>query len=111
MYVQNFPASGRKWQVSTKFGHSPRWRPDGKELFYDAGSPLTAVDLTGTVPGGEFKAGTPQELFDGLLGGFPPHNYDVTPGGRRFLLLAAQNLATGPTPIVVVLNWKSGLKQ
>ena len=91
-------------------GASPRWRPDGKELFYDGGGPLMAVDLTGTVPGGEFTAGTPQELFTGLRGISPPHNYDVTPGERRFLLVGAQ-LATGPRPIVVVLNWKSGLKQ
>ena len=112
VYVQGFPASGRKWLISTKAAIStfPRWRPDGKELFYDAAGPLMAVDLTGTVPGGELKVGTPQQLFAGLQA-LAPHNYDVTPGGRRFLLVAAQNLVTGPAPIVVVLNWKSGLRQ
>ena len=79
-----------------------RW--EGILFYYTAGT-LMAVDLAGTVPGAEFKAGTPQELFAGLQL-LPPHNYDVTPGGRRFLLLAAQSLTTGPTPIVVVLNWK-----
>ena len=90
MYVQGFP-SGRKWQISTRaFGAAPRWRPDGKELFYGETGPLMAVDLTGTMPGGEFKAGPSQELFTGLLNLFP-HMYDVTPGGRRFLLLAAKS--------------------
>lgn len=111
VYVQGFPAPGGKWQISTNMSNnsSPRWRSDGKELFYDRSGQMMAVDLTGTVAGGQFKAGTPQELFAGLLGGLNPHNYDITPGGQRFLVLAATNLAAGPSPIVVVLNWKTGL--
>ena len=114
VYVQAFPSSDRKWQVSTtptRNNASPRWRPDGKELFYDSGGTMTAVELIGTQPGGEFKAGAPQELFRGLMGGLPPHNYDVTPGGRRFLIVSAQDLEAGPPPIVVVMNWTSGLKR
>ncbi len=34
VYVQSFPASGGKWQVSTNGGAQPQWRRDGKELFY-----------------------------------------------------------------------------
>ncbi len=109
VYVQSFPVSGSKWQVSTEFGTFPRWRPDGKELFYDRSGQMMVVDLTGTVPGGQFKAGTPQELFPGL-NNLAPHNYDVTPGGRRFLLLAAPTLSAGGSPIVVVLNWMAGVK-
>ena len=110
VYVQGFPAFGGKWQISTGTSDTsfPRWRSDGKELFYDRQGQLMAVDLTGTLPGGPFKAGTPQELFSGLSN-LPPHNYDVTPGGQRFLVIAATNLAAGPSPIVVVLNWKTGL--
>jgi len=111
VYVQDFPASGGKWQISTGASFItafPRWRPDGKELFYDRMGQMMAVDLTGTMPGGPFKAGTPQELFPGLSN-LPPHNYDITPGGQRFLVLAATNLAAGPAPIVVVMNWKTGL--
>jgi Tol biopolymer transport system component len=114
VYVQAFPSSDRKWQVSTtptRNNAYPRWRPDGKELFYDSGGTMTAVELIGTQPGGEFKAGTPQELFRGLRGGLPPHNYDVTPGGRRFLIVSGQDLEAGPPLIVVVMNWTSGLKR
>ena len=108
MYVQGFPAPGGKWQISTSASLFPRWRSDGKELFFDRNGQLLAVDLSGTVPGGQFKAGTPQELFPGLSN-LPPHNYDVTPGGQRFLVLAEGNLGAGASPIVVVLNWKTGL--
>ena len=109
MYVQGFPTSGGKWQISTSTSDTsyPRWRSDGKELFYDRTGQMMVVDITGTVQGGKFKAGTPQGLFPGLSN-LPPHNYDVTPGGRRFLVVAGANLAAGPAPIVVVLNWKTG---
>ena len=109
VYVQGFPASRGKWQISTGLlGASPRWRPDGKELFYDGGGPLMAVDLSGTVPGREFKAGAPQEVFTALVGG-QTHNLDISPDGRRFLLVTTQNQAAGSTPIVIVLNWTSGI--
>ncbi len=112
VYVQSFPATGAKWQISTNGGRRPRWRPDGKELFYDTqGGELWAADLTGTVPGSDFKAGTPQSLFTGLVN-FGRNNYEVLPGGRRFLVLGqSQQTAGGPPPIVVVLNWKSGVTQ
>ena len=70
---------------------------------------MMAVDLTGTVPGGELKAATPRELFRGLQN-LPVHNYDIAPDGKRFLVDSAQNIGSGPSPIIVVLNWKSGLK-
>jgi eukaryotic-like serine/threonine-protein kinase len=34
IYIQSFPPSGGKWRVSTHGGAHPRWRGDGKELFY-----------------------------------------------------------------------------
>ena len=107
VYVQSFPASGRKWQISTKQGFSPRWSHDGKTLFYDAGGPMMAVGLT--VTGGDLKASVPRQLFTGLQG-FPPHPYDIDPLRNRFLVDTNQDLSTGPV-LVVVLNWKSGLKQ
>jgi Tol biopolymer transport system component len=113
VYVQSFPASGGKWQVSAGrlSGQLARWRSDGKEMFYDAGGPMMAVDLAGTVAGREFKAGAPRQLFTGLLA-FAPHNYDLSPRGDRFLVDTSRDLTIAASPpIVVVLNWKSGLKQ
>ena len=110
LYVQDFPASGRKWRVSPGNGTAPRWRADGKELFYDRGGRLMSVDLTGSQPGREFRAGAPRELFSGLLN-LPPHKYDLTPDGQRFLVLTTRTLEAGPAPIVVVVNWQEELKR
>jgi len=67
------------------------------------------VSVTGLGPGGEFRPGTPQPLFAGLLDQ-PPHNFDVADAGQRFLVLMTPGAATGAlAPITVVVNWKSGL--
>jgi Tol biopolymer transport system component len=113
VYVQSFPVSGRKYQISAgrTAAQLPRWAPNGKELFYDAAGPLTAVDIT--VAGIELQAGAPHELFN-ALSALPPHNYDVTRSGDRFLVLTNRLISgAGPTtmPIVVVLNWQTGLRR
>ncbi len=62
VYVQSFPAGAGKFRVSTDGGSQPRWRRDGKELFFiSATARLMAVDVK-TAP--SFESGTPQELFD-----------------------------------------------
>ncbi|HEY6074376.1 MAG TPA: hypothetical protein VIV15_13545, partial [Anaerolineales bacterium] len=106
VYVQSFPASGAKWQVSVSGGSQPRWRRDGKELFYLGGNrKFTAVDVSTEAP--TFGHGTPKALFDTpLLKGedHPGDQYAVTADGQRFLV---NTLAEERTyaPISVVLNW------
>ena len=109
VFVQAFPASGGKWQISTAGGSFPRWRRDGKELYYVApGDTLMAVDVK-TVSG--FAAGTPKPLFrtriKSLDIGFP---YDVSPDGQRFLV---NTLPEGEQrdEITVVQNWTAELKK
>ena len=66
-----------------------------------------AVDLTGTVAGGEFRAGRPKPLFtSGQIGN---RNYDVLPGGRRFLVNQIGGEFSGSSALMVILNWQSGL--
>ena len=61
IYVQPFPALDRKWRISPDGGSSPRWRRDGKELFYvGADQKLMAVSVTAE---SSFTAGTPSALF------------------------------------------------
>jgi Tol biopolymer transport system component len=107
-YVQTFPPSGAKWQISTSGGGVAKWRSDGKELLYvsaGTGTPsVWAVDVDISIPG-SFKAGIPHKLFD--------RNFlasDMSPDGKRFLVLEGQdqNQRSVP-PIRVVLNWASGL--
>ena len=97
-------AAGR-WLISKGGGTDPRWRGDGKELFYVASDgKLVSVDISAKPV---FKVGAPRPLFQlppGIIG------FEVTADGRRFLIGAplAQNASV---PFTVVLNWQSMLKK
>lgn len=107
VYVQGFPPAGSKWQVSTMGGVEPRWRADGKELFYIYNSAMWAVDVDTT--GSEFKAGTPKKLFDTQTPtGTTTATYDISSDGKRFLLnMTTAAAMTGVPPIHVIVNWAS----
>jgi eukaryotic-like serine/threonine-protein kinase len=103
IYVIPFPGPGPKHRISVDGGIQPRWRRDGKELYYfSLDGKLMAVDITG---GSVIVSGTPHELFDTKLNILLPHFriYSATPDGKRFLLLKPLAEAT-PTPITIVLN-------
>jgi len=92
VYVTTFPASARKWLVSTGGGFQARWRRDGTELYYlapDRRLMVAAVNSTAT--GFEVRGVSP--LFDIRLPYAPYHAYDVTPDGQRFLV---NTLVLGP---------------
>jgi Tol biopolymer transport system component len=102
VYVTSFPARTGRRQISTGGGRRPRWRRDGRELFYSArGGKIITVEVR---PGGEF--GAPKELFQIKGAG----DYAVAPDGQRFLLdVALEDSATAPA--TVVLNWTADLKK
>jgi eukaryotic-like serine/threonine-protein kinase len=108
VYVQSLPpgspAVGR-WQISSNGGTAPRWRRDGKELFYlDLTRNVVAVPVTSDAT---FEAGRPKPLFQTRASGFLP--YDVTADGQRFLVnTAIEELA--PSLPAVILDWTAGLK-
>jgi Tol biopolymer transport system component len=107
VYVRAFPPSGGKWQISTGGGQEPKWRRDGKELFYVAGTSIMAVEVRTDGAGFEFGAAKP--LFEIRAMPFVPHSqYDVTADGQRFLVNTTieENLTR---PITVVLNWTATL--
>jgi len=115
VYVQPFPmSSAGKWSVSNGGGNQPRWRRDGKELFYVApDSTLMAVDVSST--GGNFKLGVPKALFKtsilGGSGGGPASSWRWdSPDGQRFLINSPVEEATA-TPVTIVLNWQTALKK
>ena len=109
--VQPFPDAGGKWQVSTAGGAAPRWRADGKELYFlapDATMMAAPVSAAGT----SFEAGTPVALFPTRIveGGTLATNrpqYAVARDGR-FLINQPVGDATA-APITLILNWKGGL--
>jgi hypothetical protein len=112
VYVQSFPAGGGKFQVSKGGATQPRWRRDGKEIFYIApDGKLMAVDVK-TAP--RFEAGIPHALFDSHIFVAPRvFRYDVTADGQRFLVITSKqsDAAAAPEAVTVVLNWTAGLKQ
>jgi len=111
VYVQSFPASGRKFQISTNGGVYPKWRSDNKELFYVSPTgALMAVDVTRAEPGRSFEVGVPHRLFQGGLGSF--YEFDVSPDGQRFVINSPLNSSdVPPIPITVVLNWTALLNK
>jgi len=113
IYVREFFSSSAhgsedaagKWLISKGGGTDPRWRRDGRELFYVASDgKFMSVDISAKPA---FEAGVPRPLFQlppGFIGG------DVTTDGRRFLvgLPVAQSASV---PFTVVLNWQTTLKK
>ena len=110
--MQRFPISGEKWkQISSDGGGQPRWRRDGRELFYIATNRKLMAVETKTSP--RFEAGPPIELFqlrlqmsDGLSGTW---HYDISADGQRFLVNTV--LGTPSALITVILNWSAALKR
>jgi len=108
IYVQTFPPSGRKWQISTAGGSDTTWRGDAKELFYVAGNKLMAVEVKAGPS--SLEAGAPRTLFEAPMVSEARRNrYVVTADGQRFLILTP--LREAPGTISVVLNWTAGLKR
>ena len=107
VWVQPFPASGAKWQISQEGGVKPRWRRDGKELYFMArdgallAAPITAQESV--------QAGARVRLFPirpsrSLTGQYP---YDVSADGQRFLVISPLE-DEGTTPVTILLNWRPG---
>lgn len=118
VYVTPFPSGASKWQVSVAGGSSPRWRRDGKELFYlAADSVLTAAEVDSS--GGVFQVGAVRPLFHVLLRTGPSRlelsptsgqiSYDAAPDGKWFVVNSP--LAGSPPPITLVTNWAAELKK
>jgi eukaryotic-like serine/threonine-protein kinase len=110
IYVTTFPAAAGKWQVSRGGGTEPRWRADGKELFYiGPKSTLTVVSVDSR---GSFSSGNPTPLFRTQLraqvSSTDQFSYDVTRDGQRFLVDRYARPAQ-VAPLHIVLNATAGL--
>ena len=112
IYVQPFPGPGEKLQVSTQGGIQPRWRRDGKEIFYVArDARMMAAPLSASA--GTLSAGNPRALFQTPI--LPDAigaslEYVVTADGQRFLI-ATPASETLVFPATVVLNWAAKLER
>jgi eukaryotic-like serine/threonine-protein kinase len=105
IYVTTYPNASGKWQVSRGGGTEPRWRGDGKEMFYIAPhGQITSVEIN---TGATFSAGAPVKLFPfhgrAQISSTDLFTYDVTKDGKRFIV----NRYVKPdhvAPLTIILN-------
>jgi Tol biopolymer transport system component len=107
VYLQSFPATDQKRQISTDGGVQPRWRRDGTELFYlGLDGQIMVVDLR---IDSTIDAGVRRPLFNTRLNVDPIRDqFAVSADGQRFLVQVPV-INGAPTPITVVLNWRPAL--
>jgi len=104
IYMALTEGGGEKRRISPAGGRRPRWRRDGKELYYIApGDTLMALPVS---PGRTLEVGAPVPLFRGEL---EIEEYDVAPEGSRFLVSTPVEKVR-ESPIRVILNWDAALK-
>jgi len=112
IYVTSFPTPRGKWQVSVGGGEQPRWRSDGRELFYL--SPESKVMAVPVTTGANFDSGTPVALFQATprqpIPIYDLFVYDVSRDGQRFLIITPVKEAEA-APMSVVLNWTANLNK
>ncbi len=117
VYVRPFPTGGGKWKISSGHSIQPRWRSDGRELFYLSGPALkrtlmsvavttVSVDSSGELP--TFDTGTPEPLFAVQANAFHPafgtFFYSPSAAGQRFLV---NHIEMREDPVLnVVVNWQ-----
>ena len=112
VFIVPFPKGSGMWQVSGERGKWPRWRRDGNELFYVSDKyEMMAVEVH--TKGESLELGRPVPLFtfrpslrifrQGMI------SYDVSPGGKKFLINSAADENT--RPLTLVANWSAELKK
>ncbi len=110
VYVSPFPSFSSKWQVSQGGGEEPRWRGDGKELFFL--SPEGKMMAVPVMTGNSFEAGSPITLFQTHLrqpiSSTDMVSYDVSRDGKRFLINTKVD-EPNTTHLSIMLHWASEL--
>ena len=104
VYIAPFPGPGRKWQVSRDGGSSPRWRADGRVIFYEEpGGRVVAAEIE--LRGEAFEIGSVTPLFElsALDSAWWP-----APDGQQFLV--ARSGQQESRPLTLIVNWTEMLK-
>ena len=113
VYIKPFPNGSGMWQVSVESGGRwPRWRRDGRELFYVSDkNEMNAVEIRAKGEGLELSRPAPLFSFHPSLRVFRQGmiGYDVSPDGKQFLLNAVADENT--RPLTLVVNWPAELKK
>jgi eukaryotic-like serine/threonine-protein kinase len=100
VYLVPFPGLGQKRLVSSGGGAAPRWRADGRELYFRRDDAMLAVEIT---PGPQLVVSTPRVLFTGDYVSDDRAPWDVLPDGQGFLMI--KDLAEPRTMLKLVQHW------
>jgi len=107
VYAVTFPTPGGRFQISASGGSNPKWRSDGKELFYlDASNKVVAVPIEQRVD--SLEIGTAQSLFQTRLGA-REYSLAYAADGKRFLVV--ENPQVTASSLTLVVNWDAGLEK
>ncbi len=108
VFVEPYPRTGQRWQVSTDGGEEPYWAADGSVLYYRSGTRLMSVPI---LPGSEFRVGVPEVFVQKErwlnVGG---RSYLVSPDGARALMILGPEERTADR-LHVVENWFRELRR
>lgn len=108
VYLQRWGEPGQRWKVSTNGGGQPKWRADGRELFYVA---LDGTMMMSVAVPRDGLPGEPRPLFKAPLEPDPGLNkYAVTPDGHRFFVISPIE-STESARLTVVSNWPGLLRK
>jgi len=111
VYLQDYPGLKGRWQLSTRGGAGPRWRRDGRELYYldpDGRIVVTPMEARD----GSFTAGTPRVLLETQMGPYVTnraYGWDVDAAGSRFYTLEPRVQSAERQSLVVVRDWRPAL--
>ena len=112
VYVQSFDGisaeTKRRWQVSAGGGRLPRWRADGRELFFLSG-PSSVMAASVSPTSSEFNFEPPRKLFETRAVPKKSNLYDVSPDGQRLLLNVPDEWSTS-SAITVMTSWMQKLQ-
>lgn len=111
VYLTAFPGPGPRLQISSGGGEGPRWREDGREIyFYSRAGAMMAVSIA--MAGSEARVGNPRKLFQATIESntFSSPAYDVTPDGKKFIINSTGDSGVTQSPLNLVVNWGGLLK-
>jgi len=107
VYVQPFPPTGGRWQVSPSSGTEPQWKADGKELYYVSANKLMAVSVKADSAG--FEAGVPRVLFEARFAPLETrrNRYVAARDGRFLVNTLPEQTQPERSSISVLVNWQA----
>jgi serine/threonine-protein kinase len=109
IYARPYPGPGSKWPISSGGGTEPVWAKNGRELFFRNGDKIMSAEI---IMHPKFSSGKPKVILQGNYERSPVSraNYDVSPDGRRFIMIKESGREAAPTQLNIVFNWFEELK-